>query len=300
MYIADRWKDYEVLDSSQGEKLERWGRYILLRPDPQVIWNTKKTAREWKKLNGHYHRSKKGGGEWEFFDLPQEWQIHYQLPDTGIARTDKLTFNLKPFAFKHTGLFPEQAANWDWMFNIISDEVKKGREIKVLNMFAYTGGATLAAAAAGAKVTHVDASKGMVTWAKENARSSGLEEAPIRWLIDDCMKFVEREIRRGNKYHAIIMDPPSYGRGPKGELWKLEECIYELIEKTNQILADDAIYYLINMYTTGLSPAVMSYMVSSIICESHGGKVEAEDIGLPVRENGLLLPCGSSCRWSNK
>lgn len=300
MYIADRWKDYEVLDSSQGEKLERWGRYILLRPDPQVIWNTKKSAPEWKKLNGHYHRSKKGGGEWEFFDLPQEWQIHYQLPDTGIAGTDKLTFNLKPFAFKHTGLFPEQAANWDWMFNIISDEVKKGREIKVLNMFAYTGGATLAAAAAGAKVTHVDASKGMVTWAKENARSSGLEEAPIRWLIDDCMKFVEREIRRGNKYHAIIMDPPSYGRGPKGELWKLEECIYDLIEKTNQILADDAIYYLINMYTTGLSPAVMSYMVSSIICESHGGKVEAEDIGLPVRENGLLLPCGSSCRWSNK
>ncbi len=298
MYIADRWKDYEVLDSSQGEKLERWGRYILLRPDPQVIWNTKKSAPEWKKLNGHYHRSKKGGGEWEFFDLPQEWQIHYQLPDFTINGTDKLTFNLKPFAFKHTGLFPEQAANWDWMFNTISEEVKKGREIKVLNMFAYTGGATLAAAAAGAKVTHVDASKGMVTWAKENARSSGLEEAPIRWLVDDCMKFVEREIRRGNKYHAIIMDPPSYGRGPKGELWKLEECIYELIEKTNQILADDAILYLINMYTTGLSPAVMSYMVSSIVCKSHGGQVEAEDIGLPVRESGLVLPCGSSCRWS--
>lgn len=298
MYIADRWKDYEVLDSSQGEKLERWGRYILLRPDPQVIWNTKKSAPEWKKLNGHYHRSKKGGGEWEFFDLPQEWQIHYQLPDSTINGTDKLTFNLKPFAFKHTGLFPEQAANWDWMFNTISEEVKKGREIKVLNMFAYTGGATLAAAAAGAKVTHVDASKGMVTWAKENARSSGLEEAPIRWLVDDCMKFVEREIRRGNKYHAIIMDPPSYGRGPKGELWKLEECIYELIEKTNQILADDAILYLINMYTTGLSPAVMSYMVSSIVCKSHGGQVEAEDIGLPVRESGLVLPCGSSCRWS--
>ena len=298
MYIADRWKDYEVLDSSQGEKLERWGRYILLRPDPQVIWNTKKSAPEWKKLNGHYHRSKKGGGEWEFFDLPQEWQIHYQLPDSTINGTDKLTFNLKPFAFKHTGLFPEQAANWDWMFNTISEEVKKGREIKVLNMFAYTGGATLAAAAAGAKVTHVDASKGMVTWAKENARSSGLEEAPIRWLVDDCMKFVEREIRRGNKYHAIIMDPPSYGRGPKGELWKLEECIYELIKKTNQILADDAILYLINMYTTGLSPAVMRYMVSSIVCKSHGGQVEAEDIGLPVRESGLVLPCGSSCRWS--
>ena len=298
MYIADRWKDYEVLDSSEGEKLERWGRYILLRPDPQVIWNTKKSAPEWKKLNGHYHRSKKGGGEWEFFDLPQEWQIHYQLPDTTVNGTDKLTFNLKPFAFKHTGLFPEQAANWDWMFNTISEEVNKGREIKVLNMFAYTGGATLAAAAAGAKVTHVDASKGMTNWARENARSSGLEEAPIRWLVDDCMKFVEREIRRGNKYHAIIMDPPSYGRGPKGELWKLEDSIYDFIEKTNQILADDAILYLINMYTTGLSPAVMSYMVSSIICKSHGGQVEAEDIGLPVRESGLILPCGSSCRWS--
>ena len=298
MYIADRWTDYEVLDSSQGEKLERWGRYILLRPDPQVIWNTKKTAPEWKKLNGHYHRSKKGGGEWEFMNLPQEWKIHYTLPDTGIAGTDQLTFNLKPFAFKHTGLFPEQAANWDWMFRLISDEVSKGREIKVLNMFAYTGGATLASAAAGAKVTHVDASKGMVTWAKENAASSGLSEAPIRWLVDDCMKFVEREIRRGNKYQAIIMDPPSYGRGPKGELWKLEDCIYDLIEKTDQILADDAIFYLINMYTTGLSPAVMSYMISSIIEKTHGGKVEAEDIGLPVRENGLVLPCGSSARWS--
>ncbi|MBO4863931.1 MAG: class I SAM-dependent methyltransferase [Eubacterium sp.] len=300
MYIADRWKDYEVLDSSEGEKLERWGKYILLRPDPQVIWKTKRTAPEWKKLNGHYHRSKKGGGEWEFMNLPEEWQIHYQLPDTTINGTDTLTFNLKPFAFKHTGLFPEQAANWDWMFRIISDEVKSGREIKVLNMFAYTGGATLAAAAAGAKVTHVDASKGMVTWAKENAASSGLSEAPIRWLVDDCMKFVEREIRRGNKYHAIIMDPPSYGRGPKGELWKLEDCIYELIQKTDQILADDAVLYLINMYTTGLSPAVMSYMVSSIISKTHSGKVEAEDIGLPVRDNGLILPCGSSARWTKK
>ena len=299
MYLADRWKDYQVLDTSNGEKLERWGRFILLRPDPQVIWNTKRTAPEWKKLNGHYHRSNKGGGEWEFFDLPEEWRIKYQLPGVGINGSEFLTFNLKPFKFKHTGLFPEQAANWDWIFNTVQGEVKKGREIKVLNMFAYTGGATLAAAAAGAKVTHVDASKGMTNWAKENARSSGLEEAPIRWLVDDCMKFVEREIRRGNKYQAIIMDPPSYGRGPKGELWRLEDSIYELVQKTEQILADDAILFLINMYTTGLSPAVMDYIISSTIIKSHGGQVNAADIGLIVRDSGLVLPCGSSARWSS-
>ena len=299
MYLADRWKDYQVLDTSNGEKLERWGRFILLRPDPQVIWNTKRTAPEWKKLNGHYHRSNKGGGEWEFFDLPEEWRIKYQLPGVGINGSEFLTFNLKPFKFKHTGLFPEQAANWDWIFNTVQGEIKKGREIKVLNMFAYTGGATLAAAAAGAKVTHVDASKGMTNWAKENARSSGLEEAPIRWLVDDCMKFVEREIRRGNKYQAIIMDPPSYGRGPKGELWRLEDSIYELVQKTEQILADDAILFLINMYTTGLSPAVMDYIISSTIIKSHGGQVNAADIGLIVRDSGLVLPCGSSARWSS-
>ncbi|MCR5543203.1 MAG: class I SAM-dependent methyltransferase [Eubacterium sp.] len=299
MYLADRWKDYQVLDTSNGEKLERWGRFILLRPDPQVIWNTKRTAPEWKKLNGHYHRSNKGGGEWEFFDLPEEWRIKYQLPGVGINGSEFLTFNLKPFKFKHTGLFPEQAANWDWIFNTVQGEVKKGREIKVLNMFAYTGGATLAAAAAGAKVTHVDASKGMTNWAKENARSSGLEEAPIRWLVDDCMKFVEREIRRKNKYQAIIMDPPSYGRGPKGELWRLEDSIYELVQKTEQILADDAILFLINMYTTGLSPAVMDYIISSTIIKSHGGQVNAADIGLIVRDSGLVLPCGSSARWSS-
>ena len=298
MYLADRWKDYEVLDCTEGEKLERWGKYILLRPDPQVIWSTKHVSKEWKKLNGHYHRSSKGGGEWEFFDLPQEWQIHYQLPDKGITGSDVLTFNLKPFSFKHTGLFPEQAVNWDWTFSTIKKEVDSGHEIKSLNMFAYTGGATVAAAMAGAKVTHVDASKGMTGWAKENAKSSGLEDAPIRWLIDDCIKFVEREIRRGNKYQAILMDPPSYGRGPKGELWKLEDCIYNLIELTNQILADDAVLYLINMYTTGLSPAVMNYMVSSTVVRDHGGKVESSDVGLPVRDTGLILPCGSTARWS--
>ena len=298
MYIANRWKDYEVLDCTNGEKLERWGKYILLRPDPQVIWNTERISPEWRKLNGHYHRSKKGGGEWEFFSLPNEWQIHYALPkiDSPSCLTSKLTFNLKPFAFKHTGLFPEQAANWDWMYETISKNTSPNREIKVLNMFAYTGGATLACAAAGAKVTHVDASKGMVTWSKENAVSSGLGEAPIRWLVDDCNKFVEREIRRGNKYQAIIMDPPSYGRGPKGELWKLEECIYDLIQKTEKILADDALFYLVNMYTTGLSPAVMNYMISTAISKKHGGNVEAHDIGLPVRDTGLVVPCGSSAR----
>lgn len=213
MWIADQWKDYEVLDTSSGEKLERWGDYLLVRPDPQVIWNTPRKNPGWKKKNGHYHRSSKGGGEWEFFDLPEQWSIHYK----------ELTFNLKPFSFKHTGLFPEQAANWDWFGDRIRNA---GRPIKVLNLFAYTGGATLAAAAAGASVTHVDASKGMVAWAKENSRSSGLENAPIRWIVDDCVKFVEREIRRGNHYDGIIMDPPSYGRGPKGEIWKIETSIY--------------------------------------------------------------------------
>ncbi len=215
MWIARNWKDYEVLDTCKGEKLERWGKYILVRPDPQVIWETPKKASGWKKMNGHYHRSPKGGGEWEFFDLPQQWSIHYHPLD--------LTFHLKPFSFKHTGLFPEQAANWDWFYNKIKHA---GQPIKVLNLFAYTGGATCAAAKAGASVTHVDASKGMVAWAKENAKASGLENAPIRWIVDDCVKFVEREIRRGNHYDAVIMDPPSYGRGPKGEIWKIEDSIF--------------------------------------------------------------------------
>ena len=284
MFIANHWKDYEVIDTSGGEKLERWGKYLLVRPDPQVIWNTPKTHRGWKKMNGHYHRSNKGGGQWEFFDLPEQWSIHY----------GSLTFNLKPFSFKHTGLFPEQAANWDWFSKLIRDA---HRPIKVLNLFAYTGGATLAAAAAGASVTHVDASKGMVNWAKENAAASGLSGAPIRWLVDDCVKFVEREIRRGNKYDGIIMDPPSYGRGPKGEIWKIEDNIWDFVGLTAQLLSDDALFFLINSYTTGLQPAVLSYMMNSTLTKKFGGHVEAEEIGLPVTESGLVLPCGASGRW---
>ena len=256
MWLADQWNDYEVIDCSKGEKLERWGDYLLVRPDPQVIWDTPKKEKGWRKMNGHYHRSSKGGGEWEFFQLPKEWTIEYSLPIN-----KKLTFHLKPFSFKHTGLFPEQAANWNWFSQLIADAVSKGRQVKVLNLFAYTGGATLAAAAAGASVTHVDASKGMVTWAKENAISSGLKDAPIRWLVDDCVKFVEREIRRGNHYDAIIMAPPSYGRGPKGEIWKIEESVYPLIQLCSQILTDNPLFFLINSYTTGLQPAVLSYMI---------------------------------------
>lgn len=285
MWIAEHWKDYEVLATSGGEKLERWGEYILVRPDPQVLWNTPHSHPMWKKKNGHYHRSAKGGGEWEFFSLPKQWNISY----------GELTFCLKPFSFKHTGLFPEQAVNWDWF----SEKIKKaGRPIKVLNLFAYTGGATLAAAAAGASVTHVDASKGMVGWAKENAKASHLESAPIRWLVDDCVKFVEREIRRGNKYDAIIMDPPSYGRGPKGEIWKIEDSIHHFIQLCAQILSKEALFFLINSYTTGLAPSVLSYLIGTEIIPKFGGSVQSEEIGLRVSENGLILPCGASARWS--
>ena len=268
MWIADQWKDYEVLDTSEGEKLERWGEYLLVRPDPQVIWNTPKELPGWRKMNGHYHRSSKGGGEWEFFDLPKQWEIAYK----------ELRFNLKPFSFKHTGLFPEQAVNWDWF----SDKIRNaGRP---------------AAAAAGAAVTHVDASKGMVNWAKENAKSSGLEEAPIRWLVDDCMKFVEREIRRGNHYDGIIMDPPSYGRGPKGEIWKIEDSIYDFIRLCTKILSDDPLFFLVNSYTTGLASAVLTYMLSTEL-KRFGGHVDSQEIGLPVTKTGLVLPCGASGRW---
>ena len=286
MWIADGWKDYEVIDCSGGEKLERWGKYLLVRPDPQVIWETPRNHYGWKKPNAHYHRSQKGGGEWEFFSLPEQWSIHYS----------GLTFQLKPFSFKHTGLFPEQAANWDWFGELIR---KAGRPVKVLNLFAYTGGATLAAAKAGASVTHVDASKGMVNWAKENARSSGLEEAPIRWIVDDCVKFVEREIRRGNTYDAVIMDPPSYGRGPKGEIWKIETNVFPLIELAEKLLSENPLFFLVNSYTTGLQPAVLTYMISTAVQKKHGGIVKSEEICLPVSANGLYLPCGASGRWQN-
>lgn len=302
MWLADRWKDYEVIDTSRGEKLENWGGYILLRPDPQVIWNTENAAPEWKKLNGHYFRSSKGGGEWKTYDLPEEWSIKYDLK---IGK--QLTFNLKPFAFKHTGIFPEQAANWDWFSSLINKAVTEDgrtasseKPIRVLNLFAYTGGATLAAAAAGARVTHVDASKGMVGWAKENAVSSGLGEAPIRWLVDDCKKFVEREIRRGNKYEGIIMDPPSYGRGPKGEVWKIEESVYELVELAAQLISDEPLFFLISSYTTGLQPGVLTYILDRAIVAERGGKAEASELGLPVREAGAPLPCGAAGRWTLK
>ena len=286
MWLADNWKDYEVLDTSNGEKLERWGNYLLVRPDPQVVWNTPHTNPGLKKKNGHYHRSSKGGGEWEFFSLLQQWSIHY----------GKLTFQLKPFSFKHTGLFPEQAANWDWFSNLIQNA---NRPIKVLNLFAYTGGATLAAAAAGASVTHVDASKGMVAWAKENAASSGLSDAPIRWIVDDCQKFVEREIRRGNHYDAIIMDPPSYGRGPKGEIWKIEDAIHPLVSLCSQLLSDKPLFFLINSYTTGFAASVLTYLLGLEVVSKFGGHVVSDEIGLPVTQSGLVLPCGSSGRWTS-
>ena len=285
MWVANDWKDYEVLDTSRGEKLERWGKYILVRPDPQVIWDTPRNHEGWKKVNAHYHRSSQGGGEWEIFNLPKQWTVSYK----------GLTFNLQPFSFKHTGLFPEQAVNWDWFSEKIKKE--KGRQIKVLNLFAYTGGATLAAAKAGAAVTHVDASKGMVTWAKENAKSSGLENAPIRYIVDDCVKFVEREIRRGNRYDAVIMDPPSYGRGPKGEVWKIEESIHPLIKLCVKVLSDDPLFFLINSYTTGLQAGVLAYMISKEIGKRFKGIVTADEIGLPVSGNGLVLPSGASGRW---
>ncbi len=294
MWIANDWKDYEVIDTSKGEKLERWGDYLLVRPDPQVIWDTPRLQKGWKKPNAHYHRSSKGGGEWEFFDLPKQWDISYK----------ELTFHLQPFSFKHTGLFPEQAVNWDWF----SEKIRNAKEsspggqggIKVLNLFAYTGGATLAAAKAGAAVTHVDASKGMVTWARENAEASGLGQAPIRYIVDDCVKFVERELRRGNKYDAIIMDPPSYGRGPKGEIWKIEDSIHPFLQLCAGLLSEEPLFFLLNSYTTGLQAGVLSYMISEEIGRKFGGKVTADEIGLPVSGSGLVLPCGASGRWEKQ
>lgn len=287
MRVSDNWKDYELIDCSEGERLERWGKYILIRPDPQVIWSTPKTNGLWYNADARYIRSSSGGGCWDVYKkLPDVWQIGYS----------ELKFNIKPMGFKHTGIFPEQAANWDMTARVIADAHRN--DIKMLNLFAYTGGATVSAMNAGATVTHVDASKGMVQWAKENAESSGVSDRPVRWLVDDCKKFVEREIRRGNRYDIIIMDPPSYGRGPGGEVWKLENEVYSLCGLCAKLLSDDALLFLINSYTTGLSPSVMSYILGSLIVPQHGGKVSADEIGLPVTDSGLVLPSGASAYWT--
>ena len=287
MREADKWQEYKILDTSSGEKLESWGGVTLVRPDPQIIWKSEKRSELWKRADGVYHRSAKGGGSWEFRKkLPDSWQIGY----------GDLRFIIRPTGFKHTGLFPEQAVNWDMMRGLIKES---GREINVLNLFAYTGGATLACAEAGAKVAHVDASKGMVAWARENAKASGLEDKPVRWLVDDCEKFVRREIKRGRKYDAVVMDPPSYGRGPGGEVWKLEDCVYELVKLCAGVLSDEPLFFLLNSYTTGLSPSVMAYILGDIICEKYGGNVTADEIGLPVEATGRPLPCGSTAVWIN-
>ena len=283
-YTKD-WKDYELLDCSGGERLERWGNVVLIRPDPQVIWNTPKEHPLWHRADARYVRSKEGGGHWECRrQLPEAWNINYK----------DLQFKISPTGFKHTGLFPEQAVNWDMMREKITGA---GRSIKVLNLFAYTGGATLAAASAGASVCHVDAAKGMVHWARENAELSSLAERPIRWIVDDCAKFVEREIRRGNTYDAIIMDPPSYGRGPGGEIWKLEDQIYDLVKLCTGVLSDEPLFFLLNSYTTGLSASAMAYVLG-VNMQKFGGGVSAEEIGLPVTASGMVLPCGSSAIWS--
>lgn len=284
MWIADQWQDYQVLDTSDGEKLERWGQYILVRPDPQVIWNTPKRSRGWKNYDARYARSNTGGGQWLNRNLPERWQIGY----------GELNFNLKPMNFKHTGVFPEQAVNWDFIMEQIRNA---GRPIQVLNLFAYTGGATLAAAAAGASVCHVDAAKGMVAWAKENAKASGLEDRPIRWIVDDCAKFIEREIKRGRRYDAVIMDPPSYGRGPSGEIWKLEKDLYPFVELTSKVLSDNPLFMIINSYTTGLAPSVLGYILDTVVSAKFGGHSQCDELGLPVLESGLMLPCGSTGRW---
>ena len=284
MRIAENWKDFEVLDTTSGEKLERWGDVLLARPDPQIIWKTPK-SKQWEKANARYRRSSSGGGQWQVKNMPKDsWTVNY----------GDLKFKISPTSFKHTGLFPEQAVNWDFVDKKIRSA---GREIKVLNLFAYTGGATLAAANAGAKVTHVDASKGMVTWARENAKLSGLEDKPVRWIVDDCIKFVEREIRRGNLYDGIIMDPPSYGRGPGGEVWKLEQQICELLTETGKLLSDDAIFFFLNSYTGGLSATILNYMVKQCIAGNRGGKIYTDEIGLKVTARDIVLPAGNTTVW---
>ena len=287
MWFSKQWRDYELLDCSDGQRLERWGGYTLIRPDPQVIWKNCKKHPAWKKADGVYTRSKSGGGSWNENRLPEEWEIGYR----------DLRFSLKPMGFKHTGLFPEQAVNWDWFGGLIEGA---DRPVKVLNLFAYTGGATVAAAKAGASVCHVDASKGMVQRAKENAALSGLEKAPIRYIVDDCFKFCERELRRGNRYDGIIMDPPSYGRGPSGEKWTLEENIDAFVTLAAKLLSDNPLFFLVNSYTTGLSPSTMGYILQKTILPVHGGQVVSDEIGLPVTVTGGVLPCGSSSRWTAK
>ncbi len=285
MRIAENWKDFSIIDTSDNEKLEKWGDIVLVRPDPQIIWKSEHKSPLWNTPHAHYHRSNQGGGAWEYKKkIPESWLIDYR----------GLKFNIKPTGFKHTGLFPEQAVNWDFMMEKIE---KAGRPINVLNLFAYTGGATLACAKAGANVTHVDASKGMVAWARENAASSSLSDRPIRWIVDDCEKFVAREIKRGKRYDAIIMDPPSYGRGPNGEVWKLEDCIYDLVKLCSGVMTDKPLFFLLNSYTTGLSPSVMAYLLGEILGTKFGGNVTADEIGLPVELSGYALPCGSSAIW---
>ena len=284
MWLAEHWKDYELLDCGGGEKLERWGDKLLVRPDPQAIWNTPRKHKGWKQAHARYARSHTGGGQWASKQVPDRWQIHYGT----------LTLNVGLMNFKHTGVFPEQAANWDFAQDLIR---RAGRPISVLNLFAYTGGATVACAAAGASVCHVDAARGMVQWARENAKSSGLENKPIRWIVDDCAKFVEREIRRGRRYDAIIMDPPSYGRGPSGEVWKLEENLYPFVELVSGVLSDDPLFVILNSYTTGLAPSVLTYILQTVIGGKFGGHTVSDELGLPVTQTGLALPCGATGRW---
>ena len=285
MRIASGWNQYELIDCADGERLERWDRYILIRPDPQVLWQTPKLDPLWKKADARYVRSKSGGGSWTVYKkLPQVWNVSY----------NDIVFGVKPMGFKHTGIFPEQAVNWEFA----ADKIRKaGRQLNILNLFAYTGGATLACLNAGARVCHVDASKGMIQWAKENAALSHLSEKPVRWIVDDCVKFVKREIRRGSKYDGIIMDPPSYGRGPNGEIWKLEEQLYPLVELCSQLLSDNAVFFILNSYTTGLSPSVMQYLLGVTLAKEHGGTVSADEIGLRATQTGLVLPCGSTAIW---
>ena len=284
MWVSDGWRDYELIDCGGGEKLERWGKHVLVRPDPQAIWQTPRNNPLWRRPDARYARASTGGGAWEKKDVPAQWQVRYR----------ELTCQVKPMDFKHSGLFPEQAANWDFAMEQIR---RAGRPISVLNLFAYTGGATVACAAAGASVCHVDAARGMVSWGRDNARASGLEDAPIRWIVDDCAKFVEREIRRGRRYDAVIMDPPSYGRGPSGEVWKLEDSLWPFVELVAGVLSDEPLFFLINSYTTGLAPSVLTYILESLITPKYGGRTRSDELGLPVTESGLALPCGATGRW---